>query len=177
MAKIKGIYRYDESVQQCLRCKTKPEPWLHIAIAGCSMSNLGEHYARRNAGKAPKLELIWAVYVWDTREVIESGQVDRAYMDRYDGQRVLSQLGRGIADAMKTWQPAIDNHTKLNGKSIAQHLNDEFKFKDAKPAAQSSASSQAKRPPKPDGRKPKRTRYEAMKASLQGNWKYYPLRD
>lgn len=56
------VGRYTDEIQAKLNTKTKPEPWLHIAIAA--------EYHPDNRGNG---EMEWAIYVWDTREVIESG--------------------------------------------------------------------------------------------------------
>jgi hypothetical protein len=71
------ILRYTEELQKFYRAKTKPEPWLHfVHVSG----QLGDR---------------WAIYVWDTRQVIEEGSDYRP-------------VPQGV-------QKASDNHEMLKG--------------------------------------------------------------
>jgi hypothetical protein len=62
-----GILRYNKYIQSILKTKTNPEPWLHIIIVG-----------EDDKGVDPRLyssTVDYAIYIWDTREVIETGTV------------------------------------------------------------------------------------------------------
>ena len=88
------ILRYDERVQQQLKSKTKPEPWLHIALADSNDRSY-----------------VFAIYIWDTREVIETGTTDNVTMYSLDGNI------------------AKDNHTMIKGgnsKDIVARINNAF---------------------------------------------------
>lgn len=49
-----NVYRYDERIQRQMSSKLEAKPWLHIAV-----NNFGDY----------------AIYVWDTREIIETGMI------------------------------------------------------------------------------------------------------
>lgn len=70
------VFKYTDDVQKVLKSHTKPEPWLHIAY--------DDGY--------------WAIYVWDTRKVLEEGR-----------NMYMHQFGRGQLI------PAKDNHQPLDG--------------------------------------------------------------
>lgn len=75
------IVRYNnEQVQQELRAKTKPEPWLHVCITDAY----------------PNGESMYAIYVWDTRQIVETGKCKPSACD----------------DATR----ALDNHKPLVGE-------------------------------------------------------------
>ena len=57
---MKLIKRYNRYVQQIIKAKTTPEPWLHVLIVPTSSVN--------------SANFVWCIYVWDTRKVIESGK-------------------------------------------------------------------------------------------------------
>ena len=73
------IVRYNENVQIYCKAKTKPEPWMHCAM----------------------IEDGYDIYVWDTREVIETGK--------------LKSMPQVVKDASFTF--AEDNLQALNGKN------------------------------------------------------------
>lgn len=64
-----SINRYNGACQHILKAKTKPEPWLHVAIIDFEDMPDSEEYGIRGE----KSGIYWAIYVWDTREVIEAG--------------------------------------------------------------------------------------------------------
>ena len=57
------ILRYTEDVQKQLHSKTKPEPWLHIAIL------------------SDKQYSYYVIYVWDTRQIVGSDNIYKHYGD------------------------------------------------------------------------------------------------
>lgn len=59
-----AVLRYSESIQKQIGSKTKPEPWLHITTA--------------RTGKDGK-QAWYAIFVWDTRQVVEEGKLDWKY--------------------------------------------------------------------------------------------------
>lgn len=61
-----SINRYNGACQHILKAKTKPEPWLHVAILDFEDMPDSEEYGIRGE----KSGIYWAIYVWDTREVI-----------------------------------------------------------------------------------------------------------
>lgn len=87
------ILRYTPEMQKQLVSKTKPEPWLHVAII-----------MPKDRGWA-----IYAIYVWDTRQVIEEGRkpIWDAHVEHLVGT------------------PAKDNHQPLQGLKTYDYL---FKF-------------------------------------------------
>ena len=61
------ILRYNEHLKNKIGSKTKPEPWMHIVIIVNSVTGRGAVKTRKCS---------YAVYVWDTREIIETGSFD-----------------------------------------------------------------------------------------------------
>lgn len=60
----KYVFRYSRDCQESLKqigihCKTKPEPWLHIIVHVADNSKPWD---------------FWAILVWDTRQIVESGK-------------------------------------------------------------------------------------------------------
>lgn len=100
---LKVIVRYTQEVQQLLKSKTKPEPWLHCAITSA-------YTGKTNKSKQA---FFYVIYVWDTREVIEDKQVS------------TSLPGKQPANIVN----AYDNHQPLkgNGKG-AKQVNDWLRY-------------------------------------------------
>lgn len=71
------IVRYTPEIQALLKSKTKPEPWLHCGIYDGN----------------------YVIWVWDTRDVVESGTSDAAWSFKLPKSR----------------QYANDNHVPLHG--------------------------------------------------------------
>jgi hypothetical protein len=59
--------KYTKEHQKLLGCKTEPQPWLHIV----TMSEGGSD------GKNYDSITSYAIYVWDTRQVIEERQTQK----------------------------------------------------------------------------------------------------
>lgn len=53
-----AILRYNADLQKLVGAKTRPEPWMHIGFISTDMSD----------------KAYWAIWVWDTRQVLEEGQ-------------------------------------------------------------------------------------------------------
>lgn len=89
------IRGYTDMIQQVLKSKTKPEHWLHIVLQH-------QRYGEDSA-------LAWAIYVWDTRQVVEED-----FITMTDEQIVSILRKCGINT------PRVkDNHRKLkNSKFI-----------------------------------------------------------
>ena len=83
------ILRYTEQVQKALNLKTKPEPWLHAAVINDGI-NGSDGY-------------VTAVFVWDTRKVVETSRL------KYESYKRLTQMPRQLL------QYAADSHAKLSG--------------------------------------------------------------
>jgi hypothetical protein len=97
------IRKYNKKMQRLTDSKVKPEPWLHIAFIGSAR------------------EYGFAIYVWDTRQVIEIDSIEV------------------IDDEIKNAPSPPDNHKPLvGGGSIVKNFNKQFaqasadknKFKD-----------------------------------------------
>jgi hypothetical protein len=89
------ICKYDKGAQDLVYSRVKPEPWLHIAIMlACDKS----HHWRYE----------WAIYVWDTREVLDYGAqlVKGPELYNVDSRIMHAKLTN-----------AIDNHQKLVGEA------------------------------------------------------------
>lgn len=89
------IRGYTDKIQNVLNTKTKPEPWLHVVL----------QHQRDGEDSA----LAWAIYVWDTRQVIEE---DFEPMQDEQIVNILRKCAIGT--------PRVkDNHRKLkNSKFI-----------------------------------------------------------
>lgn len=100
------IFVYDKDIKNRVKAKTNPEPWMHICLVSRRVGKTAEK----------KFEYVWAIYVWDTRQVIESGVAERSQIDF----ETLLRAHRG----------ALDNHQRLQGadspdaKYVSQHMND-----------------------------------------------------
>jgi hypothetical protein len=64
-----AIFKYTEEIQKQIGSKTKPEPWLHIAFS--KYVNSGSN---RIGGRYRNTAYAFAIYVWDSRNVLESGK-------------------------------------------------------------------------------------------------------
>lgn len=101
------VCKYTEEVAKDLKERLfaknppKPEPWLHLAIHVTS----AEKTIWSKRGKMPvKLReygIIWAVFVWDTRQVIAGGS-----------NKVNGDVAKTI---IKSFPSAKDNHMPLEG--------------------------------------------------------------
>lgn len=107
------VLRYTEDLQKALDSKIKSEPWLHCVI-------LEDKPLRRNMYGS----MYYAIYVWDTREILESSMA----------------FGHKLSKVAE--QPAKDNHQTLKGKFFAsgKHLLDELYAKWANDAAKDDDS-------------------------------------
>jgi hypothetical protein len=57
---MKLIKRYNSYLQKIVKAKTKPEPWMHLLVVPVS--------------SAGRLNFVWCIYIWDTRQVLEQGK-------------------------------------------------------------------------------------------------------
>lgn len=90
------IRRYTDKIQQVLKSKTKTEPWLHVVL----------QHQRDDVNSA----LAWAIYVWDTRQVIEE---DFVTMTDEQIVSILRKCGIGT--------PRVkDNHRKLKNTKFIE---------------------------------------------------------
>lgn len=83
------VYKYTPEVQQLLHAKTKPEPYLHVVYT---------------FDVDQKVPAYFAIYVWDTRKVVEEGFIAAKH---------------GVYDAM----PADASHVKDNGEPLVGASN------------------------------------------------------
>lgn len=71
-----SINKYNNTCQENFKklgIKTKPEPWMHIAVL--DFTHMPEDKAL--GIKAHDGAIYWAIYVWDTREVLEFGEAPK----------------------------------------------------------------------------------------------------
>lgn len=106
-----SINKYNEAFSKSFKSlgiKTKPEPWLHVAILNfTNMKDDKEHGIKASSGA-----MYWVVYVWDTRQVLEFGKAKQnaTTMKRLTTSSTMASRG-GLVRAPK----AKDNHKPLNG--------------------------------------------------------------
>jgi hypothetical protein len=96
------VAKYTEELAKKLKCKTKVEPWLHIVF-----SELPNH-TNLNYRVIEPTKLGWAVYIWDTREIIEMNATECNM------------------PASNTYVKVVDNHTPIHGgdnKQLTNYLN------------------------------------------------------
>lgn len=74
------IFRYTTKLAKLLGTKTKPEPWLHIAIlderdktVGYTGGITGYDNGRLPTTRQEYGKLYYVIYVWDTRHTVEAG--------------------------------------------------------------------------------------------------------
>jgi hypothetical protein len=62
------VYRYNKELQNIIGSKINPEPWMHLVVntQGWYMNGVASH-------EKP----MYAIYIWDTRQVLESGNFDK----------------------------------------------------------------------------------------------------
>lgn len=103
------IKTYNPEVQKFLHSKTEPQPWLHAAIVNDFRNNKDYKDGDETVTKTP---MHWAIYIWDTREVIETGEMLNvsAFLHR------VKVPGRN----------AVDNYKQLNG-NVNQAIKNEFR--------------------------------------------------
>jgi hypothetical protein len=68
------IVAYSQEIQKAIGSKTEPAPWLHLATTN---------------------KFVVAIYVWDTREIIETLEVGLTGLDKIDS------LGHSVPDSRK----------------------------------------------------------------------------
>jgi hypothetical protein len=102
------ILRYTDKVQEALSEKTKAEPWMHIALAPL---NLG-----------PFMVQFYAIYVWDTREVVETGELKDIPMLKLMEFGLKPRKNGGLLSGL----PVVkDSMVRLKGSGkIINELND-----------------------------------------------------
>lgn len=122
---------FDDAVAKKLGSKVKPEPWLHVAVLG-----LGNHFTYEKTKKPEDSErVVYAVYVWDTRKVIESGTIE------FGGDfHACQQLQFYFAQPKKGRNAkfsqiyhaknAKDNRKKISGSGEEVSLINEYIFND-----------------------------------------------
>jgi hypothetical protein len=107
------ILKYTETLQKALDLKTKVEPWLHLAVV--------------NVNPGDKVEYVFAVFIWDTRQILETGFIQ-------------AHINRGVQAAVKAGQRAIDNNELLIGKK-ADEINRALGWTDKKRANERKISA------------------------------------
>jgi hypothetical protein len=84
------IKRYDAEAQKLLGSKVKPEPWLHVAIS----------------------ETNWAIYIWDTRIVLDAGKSTANLMTKADAKLLKA------TDSKTSLKPAAGSDNTLDQGAI-----------------------------------------------------------
>lgn len=105
----KLIVAYDENVQKVMQTKVKPEPWLHFVMYTVTSVEFTGMNAKRSVSKYAE----YIIYVWDTREVLDSGSVDLDDV-KYLTER-LKQVGI---------RRVRDNYATLKGGRATAMAND-----------------------------------------------------
>ena len=99
------VFKYNEKWQTFFGSNIKPEPWMHIVASVYKSDN--DMQVTRTTGK---LVVQYAIFVWDTREVLEAAKVD-------------VNNGIGFVVLEKNQPRAKDNGTKLVGLPTDLDIN------------------------------------------------------
>lgn len=113
------ICRYNETLQKILGCKTKPEPWLHIVIKSFDKT---------------KPYVGYAVYVWDTRKVVENKHEGWPKEEQVNPRNGFAEQCEAAIKANQTL--AKDNRQPLSDKD----LNEFFGFGTSAGRSESNSS-------------------------------------
>jgi hypothetical protein len=90
-----AIFRYSARIQSIIKAKVPAEPFMHIC------------FIKLRSGKC-----LWGVYVWDNRQVLETGETT---YEVFDDQ------------VYKVARYASDNHKYVKGQGeFVKHCNDMF---------------------------------------------------
>jgi hypothetical protein len=97
------IAKYTEKFKKAIdssRIKAKPEPWLHIAIFA----------SNNNTGGS-----IYAIYVWDTRQVIESGYLSYSISEITKNTKSVIEIPKDNHEQLKHnhKEPAVSVSNRL----------------------------------------------------------------
>lgn len=98
------IFRYDQNLQRILKSKVKPEPWLHCALYANSKRS------RNDVTRGYS----YAIYVWDTRQVLDSGWVPVEQLNLNDSMRVL----RGALDNREPLKGSTDENVTFISRNL-----------------------------------------------------------
>lgn len=74
-----SVKKYDERLQKMLGSSVKPEPWLHIAV----FVNGNNRTFERTKNSDDKERVHYAIFVWDTRKVIEAKSIEDDKLPKY----------------------------------------------------------------------------------------------
>jgi hypothetical protein len=102
------VIRYTPELQSILKSKTEPAPYMHCVI----------DLARfRYSDGSSAIFLDYAIYIWDTREVLEAKHDESFWGKPMDNLKAYAKTGR-VKDPM----------TPLKGDGpVVRSLNDKFK--------------------------------------------------
>ena len=135
---IKGIntvLRYTPEVQKALGSKTKPEPWLHVAVTSSTLMGAAG-FRRGSSANSETLSITYAIYVWDTRKVVEQDMTSIPLAK--DGTRVDDANLKRLAELRKVAAAnrANDNGALLDGADdVTKKYIEAVLFKKAHKAA------------------------------------------
>jgi hypothetical protein len=101
--------RYTEEAKKLLGTKTNPEPWLHIQLVGDSSTKHDDIY--------------YAIYVWDTRQVIESGVVNCKNSGEFTR---ISMAFRGMDSFMKIPFAKDKRKAIVGSGNVVKRVNKEW---------------------------------------------------
>jgi hypothetical protein len=111
-----------KKLNNAIPAKAESKPWLHVAILVTNYNEDGilDNKYQLNLDKSDTA--YYAIYVWDTREVIESGTIRnfKQYSDLYP----LTKRAR-----FNKVPVARDNNQKLHGSDIAVNIINKVIFK------------------------------------------------
>lgn len=118
-----SINKYNDTCKENFKklgIKTKPEPWLHIAVM--DFTHMPED--KELGIKAHDGAIYWCIYVWDTREVLEFGEAPKNTVSMYSlsNYSARSRFGRivHVPKAKDNLQPLKGDNQIIN--AINKHV-------------------------------------------------------
>lgn len=106
------LNKYTDEAKRLIGSKTKAEDWLHIAV---QYNTENDHFA-------------YAIYVWDTRKVLETGSDNRSYIGgalQFSSKIVGSKsVPMNIPFAFDTTKPLITDSYDIIADNINTMLAD-----------------------------------------------------
>lgn len=120
MYKFNSINKYTDACQKLLGSKTKPEPWMHVAVL--KVANMPED-KELGIKAQEKPTVYWAIYVWDTRKVLEVGEAKSGPMDAFANYRARN---KGVVRIPK----AIDSLEQVPGNGQIINAINRYVFDD-----------------------------------------------
>lgn len=118
-----SINTYNSDCKKILRTKTKPGPYLHVAILEISGINKD---GKIGPTVRTKTVVYWAIYAWDTREVLEVGEGRQRRIEAFTTGRIERKDGIRIPKAKDNLKHLKGNNQII--KIINRYVLDEMKY-------------------------------------------------